>query len=118
MFRKQFKLATHKEKDLKELCIFGILVYIKAWFTAPVAQEASDLNLTKSLLQPPNVAVSKSTLNKLSKHFWYLSEEFVALSFFNGDVSLEVKRRMVDGSFKEKMTRKNPQKDHNIRFFS
>ena len=97
MFRKQFKLTPHEAKGLKELCIFGILVYIEAWFTAPVAQEAPrcDLHLTKSLLQLPNAAVSKSTLNKLSKHFWYLSEELVALSFFGDNVSHEVKRRMV-----------------------
>ena len=94
MFCKQFKFTTHKEKSLKELCIFGILVYNEAYFTAPIAQEAPqhNLNLTKSLLQLPNAAVSKSTLNKLSKHFWYLSEELVALSFFD---SLEVKRHMV-----------------------
>ena len=93
MFRKQFKLTTHEEKGLKELCIFGILVYIEAWFTAPVAREAPrrDVNLTKSLLQLVN---EKNTLNKLSKHFWYFSEELVALSFFN-NFSLEVKRRMV-----------------------
>ena len=97
MFCKKFKLTTHEEKGLKGLCIFGIPIYIEAWFVAPVVQEAlrRDLNLTKSLLQLPNAAVSKSKLNKISKHFWYLSEELVTLSFFDDDVSLEVKRRMV-----------------------
>lgn len=97
MFRKQFKLTAEEEKGLKELCIFGILVYIEAWFTAPVAQEAPrrDLLLTKSLLQLPNAEISKATSNKLLKHFWYLSEELVALSFFDDAVPPEVKQRMV-----------------------
>ena len=111
MFRKKFKLATHEEKGRKELCIFRILVYIDL-FTAPVAQEAPrrDLNLTKSLPQLPIAAVSKSTLNKLPKHFWYLSEELVALSFFDDDVLLEVKRRVVGKlqgkDHEEKLTRR------------
>ena len=114
MFCKQFKLTTHEQKSLKVLCIFGILVYIEACFIAPVAQEAPrrDLNLTKSLLQLPNAAVSKSKLNKLLKHFWYLSEELVALSFFDDDVLLEVKRRMVgklQGEDDEEEPAKRPQ---------
>lgn len=97
MFRKQFKLKAEEEKGLKELCIFGILVYVEAWFTAPVAQEAPrrDLHLAKSLLELGNAAISKATSNKLSKHFWYLSEELVALSFFDDAVPPEVKQRMV-----------------------
>ena len=53
MFHKQFKFTIHEQKGLEELCIFGILVYTEACFTAPVAQKAlwRDLNLTKSLLQ-------------------------------------------------------------------
>ena len=114
MFCQQFKLTTHKEKDLKKLCIFGILVYIEAWFTAPVAQESPrrNLNLTKLLLQLPNAAVLKSTLNKLSKHFSYLSKELLALSFFDDNVLLEVKRRIVgklQGEDDEEEPAKRPQ---------
>jgi hypothetical protein len=97
MFRKQFRLTAKEEKALKELCIFGILVYIEAWFTAPNALEAPrrDLTLIKSLLQLPNAAISKATSDKMSKHLWYLSEELVALAFFDDAVPSETKQRMI-----------------------
>jgi len=48
--------------------------------------------MTKSLVQIPDAITSISTLNKLPKHHWYLSEELLAINFFDDDVSLEVFR--------------------------
>jgi hypothetical protein len=63
--------------------------YVKSWFLSclPKAAPKSDLNLLKSL--------AKGTLTKLMNHLWYLSEELVALAFFDPGVTLAEKKAMV-----------------------
>ena len=51
MVRKEISLIAQEEKALKDLCVFEIYIYIKAWSTAPEAIEAPcrDLASLKSL---------------------------------------------------------------------
>lgn len=51
MFRKQFKLTSKEEKGLKNLSIFIVCLYVKAWFLAPLASTApaQDLQFLKQL---------------------------------------------------------------------
>ena len=64
MFRKQCTLAAMKERGLRELCSFVVIVYIKAWFSAPSAIQAPRHNLI--LMKTPlhykviNSSISKS----------------------------------------------------------
>ena len=37
MFRNQFRLTSHEQKGLRDLCIFFSRIYVKVWITAPLA---------------------------------------------------------------------------------
>ena len=112
MFKAQFKLTPAEERGLRDVCVFAVRVYLKAWISAPQASGApsSDLLLLKSLLEYSSIhsAISKSTSRKFSKHLWYLSQEFVGLAFFDSRVSSSTKRRMVSAMQNEE----NQEHDH------
>ena len=98
MFRRQFKLTRSEEKGLRDLTLFIILVYIRAWVAAsfPLQAPLNDWQLMTNLLQyPGNKTVAKSALKKLEGHFWYLSEELVCLGLFDERIPDEKKREMV-----------------------
>lgn len=99
LFRSQFQLSTREETGLRQLCIFFATVYVKAWYTAPLASAAAnnDLQLLKCLLKysSTNSAISKVTSHKMMDHLWYLSENLVGLAFFDNAISNEIKDRMV-----------------------
>src|SRR6218665_717760 len=99
MFRGQFKLTAKEESNLKEICLFCVLIYIKAWITAamPMAAPKNDLQLLDALLKYENrhPAISKATSEKLANHLWYLSDELVVLALFDSEVTVETKRLMV-----------------------
>ena len=72
-------------------------MYVKIWTLAHVAVKApiEDLKLLKTLQQYKSVdeKISKATSEKMLGHLWYLSEELVALAFFDDAVSLEEKAK-------------------------
>ena len=100
MFKQQFKLTSKEEKSLEDICHFICFIYIKHWYTAPDAESAprNDLALLKSLnsYQEQNKQIAISALNKLKNHLWYLSEEVIALSFFDDQVNVETKKKMIE----------------------
>ena len=57
MFRSQFRLTSHEQKGLLDLCVFFSRIYVQAWITAPLAVKApnSDLSLLKSLKEYANI---------------------------------------------------------------
>ena len=81
------------------MCLFAVTVYLRAWFTAPLAARApqNDLKLLKDLYnyRQVNEAISKATCKKLEGHLWYLCEQLVGLAFFDDDVTSTTKRKMV-----------------------
>ena len=93
-----FKLTKRETQSLIEFCVFGVVVYIKSGFLChlPTAALANDLNLLKLLVQVESPS-AKGALKKLSGQLWYLSEELVALAFFDKDVDASEKRVMVEG---------------------
>ena len=99
MFKTQFKLTPAEERGLRDVCVFVVRIYLKAWITAPQASGApySDLLLLKSLIAYSSIhlAISKATSRKLSNHLWYLTQELVSLAFFDSRVSSSTKRLMV-----------------------
>ena len=99
MFKAQFKLTPAEKRGLRDVCVFTVRVYLKAWISAPQASGApySDLLLLKSLLEYSSIhpGISKSTSHKFSNHLWYLSQELVSLAFFDSRVSSSTKRLMV-----------------------
>ena len=99
IFRDQFKLTRREEKALTEISIFIIKIYFEAWFNAPLALKAPnhDLNFLKKLRAYRDIddKISKMTIKKFENHLWYLNEETVAIGFFDNEVSVEIKRKMV-----------------------
>ena len=84
------------------MCIFSVKIYLKAWIEAPLSAAApnNDLKLFKNIQSYAsfNSAVSKAVLSKFCSHLWYLSEELVALAFFDVSMSANTKRLMVQSN--------------------
>jgi hypothetical protein len=98
LFRFEYQLPRKDEKKLKRLCLFYALVYVKAWFSAPIPSDApiNDLKLYKQLLNYKNIdtTIADTALEKLRKHFWYISPELVPLALFSKKVSIEDKKKI------------------------
>jgi hypothetical protein len=92
-----FKLTDREVRGLGDFCAFGVASYIKSWFLCrlPTAAPASDLQLMKRLVSSGSPA-SLAALKKLSGQLWYLSEELVALAFFDQQVDVTEKQSMVE----------------------
>jgi hypothetical protein len=100
MYRSQFKLTVREETGLRDIAIFAVQLYLKAWMMAPLAAAApyNDFQLMNQLLQYSHIQpdISKATAKKMAHHLWYLSEELVGLALFDENVSSSVKRLMVE----------------------
>ena len=97
MFQDQFKLTKKEELGLRHLCVFGVLAYIEAWFSCRCAAKApsQDIKFMKNLIEFPLKSISTVTSRKFQKHLWYLSEELIALSLFDDEVSNSEKKKIV-----------------------
>ena len=84
---------------IRDICLFTVLVYVKAWFTAQSSAAAPrhDLQLLKAIdeYKHHHAAISAAALKKFLSHLWYLSPELIALSFFDDNVSHETKHATV-----------------------
>lgn len=91
-----FKMTDREVHGLGDFCVFGVVAYIKSWFLSrlPTAAPAGDLQLLKLLTASASPA-SVGALKKLCGQLWYLSEELVALAFFDQDVDPIQKRKMI-----------------------
>jgi hypothetical protein len=98
LFRDQFRLTASEEKGIRDLAVFAVIIYLRAWMTAPLAIEAplNDFTLMRQLLRYPNTAVSTATSKKLGLHLWYLSEELVGMALFDSRLSSESKTLMLE----------------------
>ena len=93
LFRRQFKMTRAELKSIRDMAIFAVKVYLRAWITAPRSIEAplNDFTLMRALLEYPHTAISAATSHKLGLHLWYLSEELITLALFGSRVSAETK---------------------------
>lgn len=100
MFRDQFYLSPSETNSLRQVCIFVILFYIKAWYTSTSAILApnNDFELLKKLILYDSIdsAVSQKACSKISDHLWYLNEELAAISLFDTNVSVDIKIKMIE----------------------
>lgn len=84
---------------LRDVCISLVTMYAEAWFgcTNGVKAANQDLSFIQNAILYANVdeTTSDGVLDKMSSHLWYLSEDLIAMSFFDPTVSDEVKRKMV-----------------------
>jgi hypothetical protein len=100
IFRNQFKMSPRQQKACQDTCIFIVSIYVKSWFRAHIAIEApyQDLIFVQKLQEYENIdqKVALITLKKMCGHLWYLSPETAALSFFDINVPLSEKKKMVE----------------------
>lgn len=99
LFREQFHLTARELQGVRDICIFIVRLYVKVWYGCPNAIEApnQDFNFLEDLLTyaTTDKELSNAVLNKFKTHLWYLSQETIALAFFDASVSLEEKRNML-----------------------
>lgn len=100
LFRTEFNLTEFEENNLRDICAFIIRFYVKAWFKCPAASLApyQDLCLIREIYNYKSCdkQISEAVIKKFSNHLWYLSDECVALSLFDENVSNEIKREISD----------------------
>lgn len=105
LFRESFKLTAKEEKELIDICIFLVDVYLTAWFTASLSSKVphNDLSFVQQLhaYQSTDPVISEVALRKFCNHLWYLSPETAAMAFFEDQVSDIVKRTTILASRNE-----------------
>lgn len=110
LFRNEYKLqpSTRKTRGttyesqvwehLKKVSLFVTEVYVKYWFSSPSAAAAprNDLQLLNALSNYPDKEVAAAAITAFNRHLWYLSEVLIGLAFFDKEVSIEEKKKMVE----------------------
>jgi hypothetical protein len=93
LHRSEFRLKKDEENNLKELCLFFSLIYVKKWLEAPDTLDApfNDLNFIEQLenYRVINKTISQKALKKISNHLWYISPELVPLALFSSKVKFK-----------------------------
>lgn len=97
LLREQFKMTASELKGIRNICIFLTRIFISYWFGCVNAVNAprQDLRFIQDAIAYFDAKVSNALLCKIKNHLWYLSEEVVALGFFDEKIPFEVKRKMV-----------------------
>lgn len=96
IFRTEFALSELEENNLKDICIFIVRFYVKAWLNCPVASLApyQDFSFIREIynFKSFDYKISEAVIKKFSNHLWYLSDECIALSLFDESVPYETKK--------------------------
>lgn len=99
LFREQFQVSKVQWNGIRDVCIFIIRLYVRAWFgcTNAIASPNQDINFMKDCIRYAQIdaPLSAKIVEKMGTHLWYLSHEAVALAFFDSSVPLEEKRAMI-----------------------
>lgn len=85
--------------DTRRFILFSLKIHLKPWYNTHNAIKApsDDLNTLKALnnLLETIPITAQAALHKMKNHLWYLSTTMAALSFFDPDVSSEIKLKML-----------------------
>lgn len=99
MFRDQLDIPKREFGGIRDVCIFLVLLYVKAWFRSSLSVEApnNDFQFILSSMAYGTVdpVISDIILKKMSNHLWYLASENIGMAFFDENVSIDDKREMV-----------------------
>lgn len=91
--------------DIRRFNVFVVRVYLKQWFLCqvPTMAPANDLKLLKELQNYKEIdsEIGEVVQSKLRGHLWYLNESNIALAFFDDEVDIEMKRKMVSNLRKD-----------------
>lgn len=100
LFRRQLNLSRSVVKNLKNICLFICLIYVKHWMQCCVTRNAAynDLLFIKELKRysKVNKEISNLAIDKFKEHLWYLGSELVVLSLFSDKVPGSTKQQMFE----------------------
>lgn len=100
MFSNQFDLSKKDFDGIRDVCLFIVLFYTKAWTRCPYPLEApkQDLVFIKRLFDYEQIdkRISSAVLGKIKNHLWYLSPETVAFSLLDNNVTVDEKNKLRD----------------------
>lgn len=119
LLQSQCRMTAKDKKDLRDVCLFVVMLYVKPWLECTVATKApnQDLRFLKMLKEYEKVdaTISKASISKFSHHLWYLCEETVILSLFDDEVDNQTKKKMIANFNRDKTSdfskRYNPSKE-------
>lgn len=98
MFRDEFRLTPRETANLRDICMFIIRFYVKGWFRCTLARAApnQDFVFLQELNEYKNTdgPLANAVINKIVNHLWYLSDEAIALAFFDSNLSVELRGAM------------------------
>lgn len=100
ILRHEYKLNKREYNSVRDICIFIVRCYVKAWFNAPNACFAprQDLQFLRDIYDYKTIDenLSEVTQKKFINHLWYLSPESVRFAFFDFfEISDDTKIKMV-----------------------
>ena len=98
----QLKMTERKEKGIADVRLFMVTICQGlVWFKASSVPSSPrvGLELIKEIdkCKIQNQAVSQVAMKKILRYVWYLSEELIALAFFDDKVSNDTERLIVNG---------------------
>lgn len=98
----QLKFSKISKASLGDICVLIVRLYIKVWFecVSAINEPHNDLQFLKDLklYESINRSISKEAFAKFTHHLWYLSEETVGFAFFDDNIPIGVKEKMVEAS--------------------
>lgn len=99
LLRQEYKLNKREYDSVRDICIFIVRCYVKAWFNAPNAcfTPRQDFKFLRDLYDYKTIdkKLSEVTQKKCIDHLWYLSPELVGFAFFDDEISDDTKIKMV-----------------------
>lgn len=91
-------MTKTQENACRDTCILS--VYIEKWFSSHVAIETpyQDILFIQCLINYENInkQISNIAMKKFYGHLWYLNPEAAAFSFFDSNIPLPMKIKMID----------------------
>lgn len=99
LFRGQFNLTKRELNSIRDVAIFVVKIYIKVWYgcTNSIESPNQDLHFLRAANEYSKIdkEISAAVMEKIKNHLWYLTPETVGLAFFDPNVSIETKQKMV-----------------------
>lgn len=100
LYRDHFKLTAREHTAIRDIAIFVVKLYIKVWYGCTNAIECANQDLTfiREAYEFSKIdkVISDAVIDKMMNHLWYLTPDTVGLAFFDPNVSLDIKRKMVE----------------------
>ena len=97
LFEAHTRLTLKQKRSVRKVTNFVCFIYIMYWHESSLATHApkNDLDLIQSLHLYPDKTIADAALNSIGRHLWYLSEDLVALAFFDARIDAEEKETML-----------------------